>query len=169
MSEKISAGSAMPAISVPKLGGGELDLGGNGAWRMVIVYRGKHCPICKRYLSGIEALQGEIDDLGLEVVAVSGDSEEQAQAVADETGVKIPVGYGLTRAQMQQLGLYVSTPRPNETDHDFPEPGMFVVNDQGQVQIVDISNAPFARPEIASILRGIRFIQEKGYPIRGTA
>lgn len=102
MSEKISAGSAMPAISVPKLGGGELDLGGNGAWRMVIVYRGKHCPICKRYLSGIEALQGEIDDLG-------------------------------------------------------------------QVQIVDISNAPFARPEIASILRGIRFIQEKGYPIRGTA
>lgn len=169
MSEKISAGSAMPAISVPKLGGGELDLGGNGAWRMVIVYRGKHCPICKRYLSGIEALQGEIDELGLEVVAVSGDSEEQAQAVADETGVKIPVGYGLTKAQMQQLGLYVSTPRPNETDHEFPEPGMFVVNDQGQVQIVDISNAPFARPEIASILRGIRFIQEKGYPIRGTA
>ncbi|WP_281019012.1 MULTISPECIES: redoxin domain-containing protein [unclassified Minwuia] len=169
MSEKISAGSAMPAISVPKLGGGELDLGGNGAWRMVIVYRGKHCPICKRYLSGIEALQGEIDDLGLEVVAVSGDSEEQAQAVADETGVKIPLGYGLTKAQMQQLGLYVSTPRPNETDHEFPEPGMFVVNDQGQVQIVDISNAPFARPEIASILRGIRFIQEKGYPIRGTA
>lgn len=169
MSEKISAGSAMPAISVPKLGGGELDLGGTGAWRMVIVYRGKHCPICKRYLSGIEALQGEIDDLGLEVVAVSGDSEEQAQAVADETGVKIPVGYGLTKAQMQQLGLYVSTPRPNETDHEFPEPGMFVVNDQGQVQIVDISNAPFARPEIASILRGIRLIQEKGYPIRGTA
>ncbi|GJL87643.1 MAG: thioredoxin peroxidase [Minwuia thermotolerans] len=169
MSEKISAGSVMPAISVPKLGGGELDLGGNGAWRMVIVYRGKHCPICKRYLSGIEALQGEIDDLGLEVVAVSGDSEEQAQAVADETGVKIPVGYGLTKAQMQQLGLYVSTPRPNETDHEFPEPGMFVVNDQGQVQIVDISNAPFARPEIASILRGIKFIQEKGYPIRGTA
>jgi len=169
MSEKISAGSAMPSISVPKLGGGELDLGGNGAWRMVIVYRGKHCPICKRYLSGIEALQGEIDGLGLEVVAVSGDSEEQAQAVADETGVKIPIGYGLTKAQMQQLGLYVSTPRPNETDHEFPEPGMFVVNDQGQVQIVDISNAPFARPEIASILRGIRFIQEKGYPIRGTA
>ncbi len=56
MSEKISAGSAMPSISVPKLGGGELDLGGTGAWRMVIVYRGKHCPICKRYLSGIEAL-----------------------------------------------------------------------------------------------------------------
>lgn len=169
MSEKISAGSVMPAIRVPKLGGGELDLGGNGAWRMVIVYRGKHCPICKRYLSGIEALQGEIDDLGLEVVAVSGDSEDQARAVADETGVKIPVGYGLTKAQMQQLGLYVSTPRPNETDHEFPEPGMFVVNDQGQVQIVDISNAPFARPEIASILRGIKFIQEKGYPIRGTA
>lgn len=169
MSEKITAGAMMPAISVPKLGGGEIDLGGGEGWRMVIVYRGKHCPICKRYLSGIEALQDEIDDLGLSVVALSGDSEEQAQAVTDETGVKVPLGYGLTRAQMQQLGLYVSTPRPNETDHEFPEPGLFVVNDKGQVQIVDISNAPFARPEIASILRGIRFIQEKGYPIRGTA
>ena len=169
MSEKITAGAAMPSVSVSKLGGGELHLGGTGDWRMVIVYRGKHCPICKRYLSGIEALQGEIDDLGLDVIAVSGDSEEQAQAVVDETGAKIPVGYGLTVAQMKQLGLYVSTPRPNETDHAFPEPGMFVVNDQGQVQIVDISNAPFARPDIAAVLRGIRFIKERGYPIRGTA
>lgn len=168
MSEKITAGGAMPSIKVAKLGGGELDLGGTGNWRMVIVYRGKHCPICMRYLGGLDALKDDIDALGLDVVAVSGDSQEQAQAAVDQTEVKVPVGYGLTVAQMKQLGLYVSTPRPNETDHEFPEPGMFVVNADGQVQIVDISNAPFARPDVASVLRGIKFIQEKGYPIRGT-
>jgi hypothetical protein len=36
------------------------------------------------------------------------------------------------------------------------------------VQIVDISNAPFARPDLDGILRGIKRIQELNYPIRGT-
>ena len=50
----------------------------------------------------------------------------------------------------------------------FPEPGLFVTNPDGNVQIVDISNAPFSRPELAGILRGIGIIQERDYPIRGT-
>jgi hypothetical protein len=33
----------------------------------------------------------------------------------------------------------------------------------------DISNAPFARPDLNGILKkGVKFIQEKRYPIRGT-
>ncbi|MEC9345271.1 MAG: peroxiredoxin-like family protein [Pseudomonadota bacterium] len=168
MSTKITAGAAMPVMEVPRVGGGTVRLGGEGRWQMVIVYRGKHCPICKRYLGGLDALKDTIESVGLDVVAISGDSAEQAQAVVDEVGVTIPVGYGLSRAQMQELGLYISTPRPNETDHEFPEPGLFVVNDKGQVQIVDISNAPFARPDLGAVMKGIAFIRERDYPIRGT-
>jgi hypothetical protein len=81
-----------------------------------------------------------------------------------------PVGYGLAITDMRRLGLYVSHPRsPQETDRPFAEPGLFVVNPQGEAQIVDISNAPFARPDLRAILAGLKFIQEKGYPIRGTA
>jgi hypothetical protein len=70
---------------------------------------------------------------------------------------------------MQRLGLYISEPRsPQETDRPFAEPGLFVVNPQGSIQIVDLSNAPFARPELGGIARGIGFVQEKGYPVRGT-
>lgn len=169
MSVKIAAGAAMPVLELPRVGGGTVTIGGAGRWQMVIVYRGKHCPICKRYLGGLASLAEKIDSLGLEVVAVSADSAEQAGSVVEEVGVTVPVGYGLTRSQMQDLGLYISVPRPNETDHEFPEPGLFVVNDGGQVQIVDISNAPFARPDLAAILNGIGFIRERGYPIRGTA
>lgn len=50
-----------------------------------------------------------------------------------------------------------------------PKPGLFVINPEGKVQIVDISNAPFARPDLASILQGVKFVREKQYPIRGTA
>jgi hypothetical protein len=66
-------------------------------------------------------------------------------------------------------GPYISEPRPpRETDRPFSEPGLFVINPQGQVQIVDISNAPFARPDLTGILNGVKFVREKDYPIRGT-
>ena len=69
---------------------------------------------------------------------------------------------------MRALGLYISEPRsPRETDRPFPEPALFVVNPQGNIQIIDISNAPFARPDLNAVLKGLKFIQEKQYPIRG--
>lgn len=64
----------------------------------------------------------------------------------------------------------MSSPRsPAETDRHFPEPGVFVINPEGRLQIIDISNAPFARPDLAALLTGLKFIQAKDYPIRGTA
>lgn len=72
---------------------------------------------------------------------------------------------------MQELGLYISVPRSEkETDHPFAEPGLFVVNDKNEVQVVDISNASFARPELETLVSGLRFIRdpENNYPIRGT-
>ncbi|MDG2609875.1 thioredoxin peroxidase, partial [Vibrio parahaemolyticus] len=66
---------------------------------------------------------------------------------------------------------YISEPRSEkETDHLFAEPGLFVVNSKGQVQLVDISNGPFARPDLEVLLSGLAFIRnpENDYPIRGT-
>jgi hypothetical protein len=71
---------------------------------------------------------------------------------------------------MHRLGIYISEPRsPEETDRPFAEPGLFVVNPEGTLQVVDISNAPFARPDLASLLKGLQFVQAKHYPVRGTA
>ncbi len=69
------------------------------------------------------------------------------------------------------MGLYISIPRSEkETDHPFPEPGVFVINEKGQVQIADISNNPFVRPELEALVSGIAWIKnpENNYPIRGT-
>jgi len=70
---------------------------------------------------------------------------------------------------MRTLGLYVSDPRsPQETDRPFAEPGLFLVNPHGNAQIIDVSNAPFARPDLQMILNGVKTIIEKSYPVRGT-
>lgn len=170
--QTLQAGDIFPKQQVPMLGGGTLTLGqpgGDHDWQMVVVYRGLHCPMCKKYLAKLETVKDRFLAQGVDVVAVSGDPEEKARAFVDEVGVTVPVGYGLGTDQMRALGLYISEPRsPQETDRPFPEPGIFVINDQGRVQIIDISNAPFARPDIEVLAGGVQFIRANDYPVRGT-
>lgn len=171
---KLKAGDSFPAISLQALNGDNVTLGRpqNGAdWQMVVVYRGKHCPLCTRYLNEIEKLKADFLALGVDIVAVSADSQEQATAHFEELTVSYPITYGLSISQMKALGLYISNPRSaQETDHPFAEPGLFVVNEKGQVQVIDISNGPFVRPEPDVLLSGLGFIRnpENNYPIRGT-
>ncbi len=168
-SSKLGAGDAFPAITVSKVGGGEIDIAAIAGWRLVAVYRGKHCPLCKQYFKTLGGMLGDFAAQGVSVVAISADTQEKAEADVAGEGWAFPVGYDLDIAQMRSLGLYISEPRsPQETDRPFAEPGLFVVTPEGRVQIVDISNAPFARPDLAMVLRGITFAREKGYPIRGT-
>ena len=56
MSEKITSGGPLPELDLPLAGGGEVHLGGGkdnrrDGWQMIVVYRGLHCPICKKYPS----------------------------------------------------------------------------------------------------------------------
>lgn len=167
---KLKAGAEVPVLTLPKAGGGEVKIGGRSGWQLVVVYRGKHCPLCKKYLQTLNGLLDEFKAADTAVVAISGDPREKAESESAEEHWRFPVGYGLTTAQMRALGLYISEPRsPQETDRPFPEPGLFVINPDGKAQIIDVSNAPFARPDLSAVLNGVKFVREKNYPIRGTA
>lgn len=169
MATKLPAGSNLPEMTLPTVGGGDVRLGGQrDGWQAIFVYRGLHCPICKTYLGKLEEKLSEFNDLGAEVVAVSGDPREKAEAFTQEVGLSMPIGYDLSVEQMRALGLYISTPRSDtETDRPFPEPGLFVTTPEGKLQIVEIANAPFVRPDLDLILRGLNRGKE-GYPVRGT-
>lgn len=170
--QTLGAGSAFPKIDVPRIDGGSVTLGtpdGPHDWQMVVVYRGLHCPICKRYLAQLDALQDRFHEQGVAVVAVSGDPLDRADAMVSELELTVPMAYGLSIEQMRELGLYISDPRSaQETDRPFPEPGLFVINADGNVQILDVSNAPFARPDLEGVANGIKFIRANNYPVRGT-
>ena len=172
MSSKISAGSAFPSIEVSALDGSVVDLAAppaRGDWKMVVVYRGRHCPLCTKYLNRLEGFREALAEAGIDLVAVSGDSREQLESHREKLDVGFPLFHGLTVEQMQRLGLYISHPRSEkETDHPFAEPGLFILNADGQVQVVDLSNNPFVRPELEALTSGLRFIRDNDYPIRGT-
>ena len=168
----LTAGTPFPKTDISGPGGSTVTLGvpqGGRDWQLVVVYRGLHCPLCKKYLAQLEEMQGQFHAQGVDVVVASGDPEEKARAMADEFAPTVPMGYGLSVAQMMSLGLYVSDPRSaKETDRPFAEPGLFVVNGDGNIQMVDVSNAPFLRPDLGKVLSGITFIRANDYPIRGT-
>jgi len=173
-STKLAAGSAFPAIRLPVLDGGSRALSGPSAgfdWMLVVVYRGRHCPLCTAYLRELNDALNDLNDLGVDVIAVSADSEARARAQMAEVSPKFDVAYGLTIPQMEALGLYVSGPRNGlDVDAPFAEPGLFVVDEAGVLQIVDISNVPFSRPSLEWITKGIGFRRGpmRDAPINGT-
>src|SRR5262245_35924882 len=108
---KLKAGSEMPKFSVPKVGGGELTLGSGQGWQMLVVYRGKHCPICRTYLKTLDGLLDQFKGISTAVMAVSADPKDKAETEVREEGWRFSVGYDLSQPQMRALGLYISEPR----------------------------------------------------------
>ncbi len=170
--QKLSSGGRLPEFTLPLVKGGSVTLGKpetEGNWQLVFVYRGFHCPICKQYLTKLESLKDQFLKFNAEVVAVSGDPEPKALKMVEAHGLTFPVAFDLSIEQMKELGLYISNPRsPDETDRPFSEPGMFAVNAEGNVQLIDISNTPFHRADLVEVVETVEWIQENNYPIRGT-
>ena len=59
----------------------------------------------------LEGLVPEFAELGVDVVAVSGDPIEKARQMAQDQNLSLAIGYDLSVTQMRELGLFVSDPR----------------------------------------------------------
>lgn len=140
-------------------------------WKMVVVFRGKHCPICTKYLNKLEDFKGRLREINIDLIAISGDSKQQLDEHLDELSITFPIACGLSQSDMKTLGLYISEPRSEkETDHNFSEPALFVLNENNKIHIAEIANAPFVRPDLEQLVSGLEFIRnpDNNYPIRGT-
>lgn len=172
MTQQTSVGEQFPEIAVDILDAKAVQAGrpSAGKWQLLVVYRGQHCPICKKYLERIDGVLGDFQEMKVEVVAISTDPEEKARKFRDENNLSVPIGYGLSVEDARALGLFISSPLSSaETDQPFAEPGTYVIRPDGRLQIMDVSNAPFSRPDVEMLKSGIGFIQEKDYPVRGEA
>jgi peroxiredoxin len=165
----------VPALNVPLVSGGRFVLGASPAkaFDMVVFYRGLHCPICTKYLLELERLAPEFASRGVQVVAVSSDSEERGREMAQKIGAKLlPFGYGLSLRSARQWGLYISTSRGKTSigiDEPalFSEPGVFLVRPDGTLHYGAVQTMPFARPQFQELLGGVDFALAKDYPARG--
>ena len=168
--QKPQVGKPIPHMTLSPVDGSTRAIGETSQrWTLLVVYRGKHCPRCKRYLNKLEAVLNDWTAL-MDVVVVSADTLEKAQADQAEFGWTFDLCYGLTEDQMRALGLYISDPLSEaETTGRFAEPGTFAIKPDGTLMLVDISNGPASRPDLDELLDGMRFNIENNRPTRGMA
>lgn len=167
---KPNVGEVIGEMSFQSLASGTVSIGQpKDRWTMLFVYRGKHCPRCKRFLNKLNAVLADWT-AQMDVVVVSGDTKEKAEADMAEFGWDFDLCYGMSVDQMRQLGLYVSEPLSEaETTDLFAEPGAFGIRPDGTMMLVDISNGPAARPDLEELLDGMIFNITNNRPVRGTA
>ena len=169
--------SVKPRQPAPAL---EVKLTDDSIWRlkdakpetfvMAVFYRGLHCPICKTYLADLESKLPEFAKRGVDVIAVSMDNRERAgKAKLDWGLVNLRVGYGLPKPTVRDWELYMSRSIREGEPSEFNEPGLFLVKPDGSIFFASRGSAPWARPPLDQMLRGIDVAVERKMPARGEA
>lgn len=165
----------VPSLSFPLVGGGSWSLADQKPenFTMIVFFRGMHCPMCAKQLQDLESKIDDFAKRGVNVVAVSSDTEERA--LESKETWKLPnldLGYGLSLEQAREWGLYISTSKgKTSTGHEepalFSEPGLFIVRADGTLYYASVQTMPFARPHFAELLGALDFVIAKDYPARG--
>jgi peroxiredoxin len=166
---------SVPALQVPTLSHGAFSLQDDAAqhFTLVVFYRGLHCPICLKYLLELGRLQPEFATRGVKVIAVSSDTAERAQAMADKLQAPgLRIGHSLDLAAARDWGLYLSVSRGLtsigiEEPALFSEPAVYIVRPDGTLYWGAVQTMPFARPHFDEILGALDFALAKDYPGRG--
>ncbi|MEL6609314.1 MAG: redoxin domain-containing protein [Pseudomonadota bacterium] len=168
---KPNVGAPIAAFDLPVVGQDTMRTIGapSDRWTMLFVYRGRHCPRCKRFLNKLNTALDRWS-AHMDVIVASADTKDKAAADLAEFGWTFDLCYDLSEPQMRALGLYVSAPLSEaETTRNFAEPGAFGLRPDGSLMLVDISNGPAARPDLEELLDGMIFNITNDRPVRGTA
>jgi peroxiredoxin len=165
----------VPALEVPLAGGGTFRLSDEQPeyFTMIVFYRGRHCPVCAKYLADLHQKLDEFAQRGVSVVAISSDSQDRAEAAQENWKLpKLRVGYGLNLDEARKWGLYISTSRGKTSvgiDEPplFIEPGLFLVRPDQTLYFASVQTMPHVRPNFAEILTALDRVIQTGYPARG--
>lgn len=79
---RVTPGNPTPEIKLPSTDGGEQHLGGKGRWQVAVFYRGRHCPLCSKYLKTLDSLLEDFGDAGAEMIAISGEPRRLSPVAA---------------------------------------------------------------------------------------
>jgi peroxiredoxin len=166
-------GQTLEGFSLPLVGGGTFDLATADkprSFRMLVAYRGLHCPLCKMQLGELHGRLIELAQRGMSVLAFSMNDEAAATRTKTDWGLDaLDLAYGLSADQARTLGLYLSAGRPGSPEPAlFSEPGIFLLKPDDTLYFAATQNMPFARPPLDQILHGVDFVSEHDYPACGT-
>lgn len=135
---------------------------------LVVFYRGLHCPLCKKYLQQLQELLPEFEQRGVNVVAVSMDTEKRARLSRQKWELSnLTLGYDLSEKSARDWALYLSAGVKDGEPDEFSEPGLFLIDNNNKVYYSAINSNPWGRPYLPSFVKAVDYIVQSGYPARG--
>ena len=86
-------GKALPKMMVRTGENEPFDLNAAVAEKPVVLifYRGGWCPYCNKHLGQLQAIEGQLVEMGYQIIAVSPDRPEKIKAAVDKHGLKYPL------------------------------------------------------------------------------
>lgn len=138
------------------------------AFTLVVVFRHLNCGYCKRQVQSLDQHAPLFADLGVDIVAVSAETQANAHALINEWDIRnIDIGYALPFETGEALGLYVSSKRKDGEPEQFFEPGMFMFKPNGELYYAAVQNMPFGRPALEDMLEWVPKVLANNVPARG--
>lgn len=160
----------VPSLEVPLINGTHWKLSEQHPenFTLIVFYRGLHCPVCRGQLESLVKKLDEFTERGINLIAISTDSEERAKKAGKEWDIpSLPLGYNLSLAKASEYGLFLSKGISDKEPDYFAEPGLFLIKADGTLFFSSVQSMPFSRPPVGDLLNGIDYIMKQGYPARG--
>jgi peroxiredoxin len=120
-----------PSLTLARAGGGEVHLPGDlaGGFGVILFYRGAWSEVCVDQLEAFSRAADEFASEGVNVVSVSVDDQEAAEALVEQHKLAFPVAYAAdARAVSAVTGIPI-----NDDAVSFEATG-FVINPEGRIE-----------------------------------
>lgn len=155
--EPVAVGDQAPRFFVRTVEGERYDFNPDGLEQptMIVTFRGGWCPYCNMHLSELRHVMPEINDMGVEILFLSGDRPDQLysslsdEAQADIEGLDYTILSDADASAAIALGIAFKTPddlpkRFADRGRDIegssiakhsvlPVPAVFAINEQGTI------------------------------------
>lgn len=168
----LKPGQKVPDLKFPLLTGGSWSLADEtkARLRLISFYRGAFCGFCTRFMQQLNGLHEDFAGLGIDLAGISVDPQDVAAAWAESNGIdKVAVGYGLTREQVEACGLFASHFTRDGKELYFAEPALWLVKPDGELYLNIQSSVSCGRPDLESLMTGLKLLADQGFPTRGNA
>jgi len=152
----LAPGDPFPTLTFDRAGEDRFTLPDilDGAFGVVLVYRGSWCPYCNAQLRAFQRATTALDEVGAKVVALSVDDEPTTAALIAKHRLTFPVGHSAdASAVAAATGAFV------DPDGGYLQSTGFVLDPTGRVVVSVYSSGAIGRlvPEdVAGLIRYVR-------------
>ena len=140
-------GENIPPVTLPDAQGKPFDLSAAVASKptILIFYRGGWCPFCSKQLAGLQEIEGDLTQMGYQLLAVSTDSPENLQQTATKQKLTYTLLSDADLSVSKQFGLAFKSPKNYDkflpetsggknVDKLLPVPSVFILNRKGNIR-----------------------------------